>query len=181
MLILEVLARQLDIALAEFTKRCTFNSESGDHLRLTKKTPHKSDTNAIGLASHTDFGSVTILFNWLGGLQIQSRDPSNEGEWAFVKPLAGHAIINLGDAMVKFTNGALKSAKHRVVPSPGDQAKVDRYSIVYFVRPADDALLTPLEEFRANHVIQVGGKIGEEKVYTAGEWVQRRGHQMADM
>jgi len=78
---------------------------------------------------------VTVLFNWLGGLQIQSRDPVREGAWDYVKPLPGHAIINLGDAMVTFTNGLLKSAKHRVMPAPGQQVEVDRYSLVYFARP----------------------------------------------
>lgn len=104
-----------------FMRRADLNAPSGDHLRLTKKSPSPSDGDGhtIGLASHTDVGLVTVLFNWLGGLQIQSLQPENAGQWRFVKPSAGHAIINLGDAMVKFTNGTLKSAKHRVVPAPG--------------------------------------------------------------
>jgi len=174
MLVLRILARQMGLGEEEFTNKNIFEHPSGDHMRLTHKIPHETDKNAIGLPSHTDFGSITILFNWLGGLQIQSHDPEKQGEWAYVKPLPGHAIINLGDAMVKFTNGALKSAKHRVVPAPGDQVNFDRYSIVYFVRPADDVLMEPVEKLRGERVVQVGGKVGEEKVYTAGEWMVRR-------
>lgn len=92
----------------------------------------------------------------------------------FVKPLPGHAIVNLGDCMVKFTNGALKSAKHRVVAAPGEQGMVDRYSVVYFTRPADDVLMAPVTGFEGADVVSVGGKIGEEKVYTTGEWMTRR-------
>ena len=196
-LALAALARQLGLAETEFTDKNTFNSPSGDHVRMTKKRPHTTadaDGNAIGLASHTDFGSITILFNWLGGLQIQRQQPQapqhnaaaandeGPGEWAYVKPLPGHAIINLGDASVKFSNGALKSAKHRVVPAPGAQGGVDRYSVVYFVRPADETLMQPVEKFRTGgDVVKVGGKVGEEetRVYTAGEWNARRLKQMA--
>ena len=42
---------------------------------------------------------MTILFNRLGGLQV--LPPGEGAEWCYVKPLAGHAIVNLGDAMVK--------------------------------------------------------------------------------
>ena len=179
-LVLGVLAQQLGIARTQFTNKNKFELPSGDHIRVTKKTPHNArETHAIGLPSHTDFGSITVLFNWLGGLQIQSHEPEKQGEWAYVKPLPGHAIINLGDAMVKFSNGKLKSAKHRVIPAPGVQGSVDRYSVVYFVRPADEMLMQPVEEFRDQETVKVGGKVGEEKMYTAGEWMTRRINQLS--
>jgi isopenicillin N synthase-like dioxygenase len=115
--------------------------------------------------AHTDFGSITVLFNWLGGLQIKSKSPHNLGEWEYVRPLPGHAICNLGDAMVKFTSGELKSAKHRVVPAPGGQGEVDRYSVVYFMRPADETVLRAV----------CGAEEGREgEGYTAREWIKRR-------
>lgn len=182
MLVLGILARQLGLEAKDFQDRNIFTHPSGDHCRLTKKTPHKADAkDVIGLPSHTDFGSITILFNWLGGLQIQSHDPRKLGEWEFVKPLPGHAIINLGDAMVKFTNGALKSAKHRVVPAPGEQVGVDRYSIVYFVRPANDVMMEPVGRFKdgAEGFVKVAGKFeASDKVLPAGEWMLRRSIQM---
>ena len=185
MVVLSVLARQLDLPPTTFTDKSIFSSPSCDHCRLTKKTPHVADKHAIGLPSHTDFGSITILFNWLGGLQIQSRDPAKLGEWEYVKPLPGHAIINLGDSMVIFTNGELKSAKHRVVPAPGEQVDVDRYSIVYFVRPTNDVLMEPVENFQTNGQVKVAGKfydefvVGEkDKVFTSKEWMDARARQM---
>ncbi|KAH7259041.1 uncharacterized protein BKA55DRAFT_561966 [Fusarium redolens] len=178
--ILRILAEQLDLPSDEFLKRNKISSLSGDHIRMTKMPGCDSaDAKTIGLASHTDFGSITVLFNWVGGLQIQSHDPAKQGDWAFVKPLPGHAIINLGDAMVKFSNGRLKSGKHRVVPLPGPQGKRDRYSLVYFVRPADDVLMEPVEKYKDEPVVAVGGKVGEERVYTAGEWLARRLKQMS--
>ena len=101
----------------------------------------------------SDFGTITVLMNWLGGLQVWSEssrkagplEPDVPGEWLWVKPRRGHAIVNLGDAAVKFTNGVLCSGRHRVIPSPGEQGKWPRYSIVYFVRPVDDARLKTLK------------------------------------
>jgi isopenicillin N synthase-like dioxygenase len=89
-----------------------------------------------------------------------------------VRPLPGHAIINLGDAMVKFSKGRLRSNIHRVVAAPGEQGKVTRYSLVYFCRPGDDVLLRSFVE---------GGEDGEEGV-TAKEWILRRalGRREAD-
>ncbi|RSL67355.1 hypothetical protein CEP53_003006 [Fusarium sp. AF-6] len=178
--VLRFLAQELGLPSEVFADKNKIDSLSGDHIRITKKPPHDpSQTKVIGLPSHTDFGSVTVLFNWLGGLQIQSHDPEKQGEWAYVKPLPGHAIINLGDAMVKFSNGHLKSAKHRVVSAPGAQSQVDRYSLVYFLRPADDVLMQPIEKYREEPVVSVGGKVGEEKIYTAGEWMVRRMQHMS--
>ncbi|EXK36514.1 hypothetical protein FOMG_09686 [Fusarium oxysporum f. sp. melonis 26406] len=180
LMILRILAQQLDLPSDEFAKRNKISSLSGDHIRMTKMPGcDAADGNRIGLASHTDFGSITVLFNWVGGLQIQSHDPAKQGEWAFVRPIPGHAIINLGDAMVKFSNGRLKSGKHRVVPLPGPQGRLDRYSLVYFVRPADDVLMEPVEQYKDESVVAVGGKVGEERVYTAGEWLSRRLKQMS--
>jgi isopenicillin N synthase-like dioxygenase len=88
--------------------------------------------------------------------------------------LPGHCVVNLGDALVKFSAGALRSNIHRVVAPPGEQGSVTRYSLVYFCRPEDDIVLRSLVD---------GGKVdaGEEQV-TAKEWILRRalGRRKAD-
>lgn len=110
---------------------------SGCHVRLIRAPPptERQPANAAALGEHTDFGSLTILLNRLGGLQVQL--PRSE-EWVFVIPVPGCAIVNLGDALVKFTGGILRSNLHRVVCPPGEQAKEVRYSLVYFSRPEHD-------------------------------------------
>ena len=79
---------------------------SGDQIRFLRAPPQPKDDRRTALGEHTDFGSVTVLFNRLGGLQV--LPPGKDAEWCYVKPLPNHAIINLGDAMVKFTNGVAK-------------------------------------------------------------------------
>ena len=109
-----------------------------------------------------------MLFNRVGGLQV--LPPGEDGEWVYVRPLPGHAIVNLGDAMVKFTNGLLRSNIHRVVSPPGEQGGWTRYSVVYFARPEDDVLLRRLEGSKL--IPEVEG--GEEEEINSKDWVLRR-------
>ncbi|KAK3705735.1 hypothetical protein LTR37_013178 [Vermiconidia calcicola] len=154
MLVMDVLARQLGIDPEEITSRHKIEEHAGDHVRITRGPPRKTiEMPEIQTPSHTDFGTITVLMNWLGGLQVWSEssrklgalEPDVPGEWLWVKPKRGHAIINLGDAAVKFTNGVLCSGRHRVIPSPAEQGKWPRYSIVYFVRPNDHCRLKTLK------------------------------------
>lgn len=159
----------------------TLNVTSGDQIRFVRAPPQESATKGVALGEHTDFGSVTILFNRLGGLQVRLPEhmsavpPEQDGMsdtekslceegWCYVKPLPGHCIVNLGDALVKFSSGRLRSNIHRVVAPPGRQGDETRYSLVYFCRPEDDVMLRSLME---------DGDEEEEHV-TAKEWILRR-------
>lgn len=104
MAVLRALATQLGLRPDEFTRLNRFDKHSGDHCRLTHKASHISDARAIGLPSHTDFGSVTILFNWQGGLQIEAPagDDRSVPAWEWVKPLPGNTIVNLGRHAPRF-------------------------------------------------------------------------------
>ena len=142
---------------------------SGDQVRFIKSPPQPQDDTQVSLGEHTDFGSVTVLFNRLGGLQV--LPPGKDAEWCYVKPLPGHAIINLGDAMVKFTNGMLRSNIHRVNAPPPPQDGETRYSLVYFNRPEDDVMLKRLEGSEKIPELKPGE---EEEVISSKDWVIRR-------
>lgn len=83
------------------------------------------------MVGHTDNGSVTVLFNVVGGMQV--LDDTNG--WRYVRPEPGHAIVNLGDSMVQWTGGVLRSNMHRVVPPAGAQSEYPRFSIAYVLKP----------------------------------------------
>jgi len=146
--------------------------------------PQEPSLKGVALGEHTDFGSVTVLFNRLGGLQVKlpkgiepvapsgSFPAPSEVEnrlcrdgWTYVKPLPGHCVINLGDALVKFSSNTLRSNIHRVVAPPGEQGSATRYSLVYFCRPGDDVILKSMVE---------GGDVEGEEEVTAKEWILRR-------
>lgn len=142
---------------------------SGDQVRFIKAPPQPEDDAQIALGEHTDFGSVTVLFNRLGGLQV--LPPGKDAEWCYVKPLPGHAIINLGDAMAKFTNGLLRSNIHRVVSPPGAQARCTRYSLVYFNRPEDDV---ELKRLNGSDMIPPLPPGAQEESVSSKDWILRR-------
>lgn len=51
----------------------------------------------MGHNKHTDIGTLTLLFTEQLGLQLELQHPGSD-EWEFVAPLAGHAIVNVGDS-----------------------------------------------------------------------------------
>lgn len=108
--ILQVLASKLGVDPQELLSRHKLEEWAGDHIRMTRGPPRKEAAMPeIQTPSHTDFGTVTVLMNWLGGLQVYSapnREVGNlsyddekgdsQGTWLWVKPKANCAIINLG-------------------------------------------------------------------------------------
>ena len=175
--ILSVLARQLNLPPSALLDKHKLSSPSGDHIRLTHTPPSKTPEEDIATPPHTDFGSVTFLFNWVGGLQIlePTERGGTEGIWNWVKPLPGHAICNMGDAMVKYTKGVFNSGRHRVIAPPGPMGKLPRYSVVYFVRPSDD---TPMVTMKSPGYIPEAEE--EEKPYLAGEWIMAQAKHLGN-
>lgn len=170
--ILQSLAVSLQLSPDALTSLHRLMAPSGCHVRFITTPPLAEDTppnHALGGGEHTDFGSLTILFNRLGGLQVQLPGSGDSSDWVYVKPMPGCAIVNLGDAMVKFTGGVLRSNLHRVVTPPGEQWKVRRQSLVYFLRPEHDAVLSRL---RGGLIDKLGE--GEHEGSTAREWLERR-------
>jgi isopenicillin N synthase-like dioxygenase len=166
LVILQILSVNLGLDYHALPNLHRLMQPSGDQLRLTKSTMYPIQQQCspdVSFGAHTDFGSVTILFNRLDGLQVLASN----GEWLYIRPLPRHAIVNLGDAMVKLTGGLMKSNIHRVVTPPGLTEVVDRYSVVYFSRPENNVQMKSLvndgkEEQYDNHVL------------TAQEWITRR-------
>ena len=168
-LVLDLLNESLQLPPATLANLHRQTHQSGDHVRFVKAPPQPVDDRRVALGQHTDFGSVTVLFNRVGDLQ--SLPPGADAEWRYVRPLPGYAIINLGDAMVKFTNGVLRSNVHRVVSPPGDQASITRYSLVYFARPEDDVVLKRLDG--SHRIPSLADGESEEEVKSK-DWIVRR-------
>ena len=175
-LVLDALSNGLKVDSSQFQNMHSGQS-STSMLRLTQTLSKAFLDGEEGVSTppHSDFGSVTVLFNWIGGLQIQlppgvpdrNGQLSDEPRWAYVRPLKNHVIINLGDAMVDFSKKRLRSGLHRVIAPPGEHRNIDRNSIVYFLRPEDDAKMLPLKEYRDPEEV-------EESAITAHEWVLRK-------
>lgn len=135
-----------------------------DQMRLTRTTPHH--TAHGGIPGHRDVSLMTLLLNRQSGLQI--LPPGEVSQWSYVRPMPGHSIVNLGDAMVMFTNGLLRSNPHRVVAPCGKEVEQTRYSLVYFMRPENTATMKRLG---GSDMIPKLGVDEVEPEMTAEEWV----------
>ncbi|GAA6037796.1 hypothetical protein JCM8097_005042 [Rhodosporidiobolus ruineniae] len=84
--------------------------------------------------SHTDYGTVTLLFqDMVGGLEVQDK----EGNFVPAKPVPDTVVVNIGDLLQRWSNDVLSSTKHRVV-LPHDLAESmtpRRNSIAFFSNP----------------------------------------------
>jgi isopenicillin N synthase-like dioxygenase len=92
--------------------------------------------NSIRASEHTDYGSLTILRTDAPGLQVRNR----AGDWIDVDPSGDVFIVNLGDLMARWTNGAWLSTPHRVI-NPATLGGNRRMSMVYFQNVSADTII----------------------------------------
>lgn len=79
----------------------------------------------IGLGAHSDYECFTILLcSTASGLEILRPD----NVWTPAPAVEGSFIINVGDFLMRWTNGAYKSTVHRVV----NRTTEERYSVPFF-------------------------------------------------
>ncbi len=164
-----ILARHLSLPQDTFSALQRPTEPSGTAIRLIKTFASPDDEDLrTSMAHHTDFGTITLLANIVGGLQILKRggSASDEGAWRWVRPQPGCLIVNLGDAMVQWSGGALRSNMHRIRYAPGEQRAVDRYSLAMLFRPEQNASMKPRVTRSAEGV--------EDTDLTAWEWEVKR-------
>ncbi|KAJ7112332.1 hypothetical protein C8R44DRAFT_798349 [Mycena epipterygia] len=169
--LLDVFNDKLGLPKGTLLKHHAREEHSGSETRSTFSPPIV-DRQVIG--AHTDFGSLSFLHNRLGGLQVFV--PGAE-TWQYIKPIPGHAICNLGDAMAIFSGGILRSNLHRVVNPPGDQATLYRYSLVYFTRPGNSVVLRALTDESSMIAAAVANAADPTKFdtgVTSFDWFTRR-------
>ena len=96
------------------------------------------------LGEHTDYGSVTFVFqDDVGGLEMQS--PST-GEFLPVTPVAGTACVNIAGLLERWTADAMKATVHRIlIPEEELRRKAIRQSVVFFLQPDDDFIVKCLD------------------------------------
>ena len=93
----------------------------------------------IGAGEHRDTGAFTLLMqDDTGGLEVERKD----GVWIAAPPMHGAYVINIGDMMMRWTNGRFVSTPHRVV----NRALKPRYSLPFFANPDYDVTIAPLHD-----------------------------------
>ncbi|PSR94860.1 Protein DMR6-LIKE OXYGENASE 1 like [Actinidia chinensis var. chinensis] len=89
----------------------------------------------LGLPKHGDPYLLTLLNQGhVAGLQVLKDE-----QWLALEPLHNAFVVNINYMLQVISNGKLKSADHRVVPS----SDVARTTVVTFISPSNDSLIEP--------------------------------------
>ena len=97
--------------------------------------------------AHSDYGVLTILRteDAPGGLQVYTRG----GDWSDVPHIDGSFVVNIGDAMMRWTDDRWISTRHRVANPPAAPGQpTRRQSIAYFHNLPRDTVIECLPPFR---------------------------------
>lgn len=90
--------------------------------------------------AHADYGTLTLLRqdDAPGGLQVLDV----HGAWHPVPSVPGAYVVNVGDALARWTNDRWRSTVHRVIVPPADAAgSCERFSLAFFHNANWDASL----------------------------------------
>ncbi|KAK9909897.1 hypothetical protein WJX75_009198 [Coccomyxa subellipsoidea] len=96
--------------------------------------------------SHCDFETITLLFAKGAGLEVcPGREATSEhavgDEWTECPALPGTITVNIGDALMRWSDDKLKSNYHRVRMPVSGEEQGSRYSIAYFNQANKNAII----------------------------------------
>ncbi|KAM7415089.1 hypothetical protein PAMA_019764 [Pampus argenteus] len=140
--VLKVMAHSLGLDPEVFlsTHRLMGTDENGTTLRslyYPLVNSQQAKEGQLRCGEHSDYGSITLLFQSSEGLQVRRRS----GEFICAPRIPGAVLINIADLMQRWTGDQFVSVRHRVLlPPAGDSST--RQSLAFFVHPDDEALIT---------------------------------------
>ncbi len=124
-----------------------FTDHSIDVLRMNCFSLPSGDVRVevdqMGMGAHTDYGIVTVL--WADPISPGLQVLDAAGGWHDVVPAPGALLVNLGDALARWTNDRWLSSMHRVLPPVDANGRaVRRRSAAYFHDGNADAVVACL-------------------------------------
>ena len=130
------------VALGEdpdvFSKHAT---KTPSQLRLVHYPYNADAQDALGIGAHTDYECFTLLKPTAPGLEVLN----GAGQWIDVPPIPGTYVVNIGDMLELWTNGAFVATSHRV-----RKVVEERYSFPLFFNVDYHTEVKPLPQF-ASH------------------------------
>lgn len=94
-----------------------------------------------GIGAHTDYECFTLLRPTAPGLEVLNT----AGDWIDVPLIDDAFVLNIGDLLEIWTNGAFVATTHRV-----RKVSIERYSFPLFVNVDYDTEVAPLPAFAGN-------------------------------
>jgi isopenicillin N synthase-like dioxygenase len=127
------------VALGEdpdtFSRHAT---KTPSQLRLVHYPYNPEAEDGQGIGAHTDYECFTLLKPTAPGLEVLN----GAGEWIDVPPVPGTFVVNIGDMLELWTNGAFVATSHRV-----RKVKEERYSFPLFFNVDYHTEVKPLAQF----------------------------------
>jgi isopenicillin N synthase-like dioxygenase len=141
--LLSLMARSLHLPADYFDSMIDRHTSAMRALDYPGRDPSAPDDDDLGASAHTDYGTLTILEvdPVEPGLEVQAID----GTWIPVMPRPDALVVNLGDAMARWTNDRWRSTIHRVIVP-----ERRRQSIAFFHNANWDAIIECLEPCRGD-------------------------------
>ena len=123
--LLQIMARGLGLPEHYFEPMISRHTSAMRALNYPAAGEARALPGQLGAGAHTDYGTLTVLLAdpAQGGLQVEGAS----GVWHDVQPQKGALVVNLGDAMARWTNDRWRSTMHRVLVPLGR-----RQSIAFF-------------------------------------------------
>ena len=129
--VMSLMAVGLDLAPDHFEQFIDRHTSALRLLHYPDLRDHGVEPGQLRAGAHSDYGTLTLLKqdDAPGGLQV--RDV--HGTWHDVPAVDGAYVVNVGDALERWTNDAWRSTLHRVVvPSADIDRDCSRQSIAFF-------------------------------------------------
>ena len=127
------------VALGEdpdtFTRHAT---KTPSQLRLVHYPFDQDAEDVLGIGAHTDYECFTLLKPTAPGLEVLN----GAGEWVDVPPVPDTFVVNVGDMLELWTNGAYVATSHRV-----RKVRQERYSFPLFFNVDYHTEVKPLPQF----------------------------------
>jgi isopenicillin N synthase-like dioxygenase len=117
-------------------------TKTPSQLRLVHYPYNPDAEDALGIGAHTDYECFTLLKPTAPGLEVLN----GAGEWIDVPPVDGTFVVNIGDMLELWTNGAFVATSHRV-----RKVVEERYSFPLFFNVDYDTEVKPLPQFASPH------------------------------
>jgi isopenicillin N synthase-like dioxygenase len=134
------------VALGEdpdtFSRHAT---KTPSQLRLVHYPYNPEAEDGQGIGAHTDYECFTLLKPTAPGLEVLN----GAGEWIDVPPVPGTFVVNIGDMLELWTNGAYVATSHRV-----RKVAEERYSFPLFFNVDYHTEVKPLRQFASRDGIQ---------------------------
>jgi isopenicillin N synthase-like dioxygenase len=141
-----LLLRAFAVALGEdpdvFSRHAT---KTPSQLRLVHYPYNPDAQDGLGIGAHTDYECFTLLKPTAPGLEVLN----GAGEWIDVPPVPGTFVVNIGDLLELWTNGAFVATSHRV-----RRVVEERYSFPLFFNVDYDTEVRPLPQFTTPEATQ---------------------------